>query len=87
MIETDPRAAASKKAIDHFMEGVIQFDNEEEATAYAMMMISMGVKLVQGTKGSQFKKHFLEAAIKDPSFLKIAGLTTGPSGKTDTVIA
>lgn len=87
MIETDPLAAASKKAIDQFMEGVIQFENEEEATAYALMMISMGVKLVQGTKGSQFKKQFLEAAIKDPSFLKIAGLTTGPSGKTDSVIA
>ncbi len=65
---------ARKKAIDQFVNTVKEFKCEEEATHYALMMISMGTKLVQGTKGSKFKKEFLQASIKDHSAIVFSDL-------------
>lgn len=67
---------AAKKAIDQFVNTIQQFASDEEATSYALMMISMGTKLVQGTKGSRFKKEFLQAAIKDHSAIVFADLAS-----------
>lgn len=67
---------AAKKAIDQFVNTIQQFESDEQATQYALMMISMGTKLVQGTKGSKFKKEFLQAAIKDHSAIVFADLAS-----------
>ena len=77
---------ARKKALEQFVNTIQEFDNNEQATEYALMMISIAVKLVHGTKGKRFKREFLMTAIQDKGSIIFADLGDEVRNKTTSVI-